>query len=58
MKSLFKSAVLLSVHHLAKQTVIKIEQQMNKDDKSNEEQKHKILLATTIHALLSIVYND
>ena len=61
MKSLIKNAVLLSVYHIAKETVTNIETEMKKEDKKEIEEKdlkRKLLLVGTIHTLLGILYND
>lgn len=58
MKSLIKSAVLLSVYHIARETVTNIEAEMKKEDKEKRDLKRKLLAVGTLHALLGILYND
>jgi hypothetical protein len=58
MRSLIKNAVLLSVYHIAKETVANMEEQIKKEDKDEKEMKRKMLVVGTIHALLGILYND
>jgi hypothetical protein len=61
MKSLIKNAVLLSVYHIAKETVTNIEAEMKKEDEKEVEEKdlkRKLMLVGTIHTLLGILYND
>lgn len=61
MKSLIKNAVLLSVYQIAKDTATNIEAEMKKEDKEEIDEKEirrQLLVVSTIHTLLGILYND
>ena len=58
MKNFIKNALMLSVYHIARETVSNIEQEMKKEEKEKKELKHKMLLIGTVHTLLGFIYND
>lgn len=58
MLRLIRTAVLLSVYHVAKGTVTDIEARMNKDDKDDKKYKRKMLVVGMVHTLLGAIYND
>jgi|GEM_PF-6137219 hypothetical protein len=58
MKSIIKNVLLMSVYHIAKETVTNIEVKMKEEDKNEKELKSKMLLLGAIHTLLGILYND
>ncbi len=61
MKKLIKNAILHTVYHIAKETVTSIEMQMrkeNREDVANNEMRREMLIVSTLHTLLGIIYND
>ena len=57
MKSLIKNVMLLSLYHVAKETVSHIEEALNKDDHDEKQYKRKMLVVGMIHTLLGSLYD-
>ncbi|MCW3126229.1 MAG: hypothetical protein JWO03_1887 [Bacteroidetes bacterium] len=58
MLNLIKNAMLLSAHHVAKETAKTLEEELRKDDKDEKKYKRKMLVVGIVHKLLGTLYNE